>query len=191
MRLSYLQTFTPVVSHQSVSGVLPPAAPSPGVGSRWGKPASFTFEDPSEQAGGDLAGGGGVVVRWPEESRRTVKVTGVTPVWTRYEVWRIPSDSDPDTTMDVRVVKEVLLPIRSETQNYVGGGSYARGMPGEPRVIHTFLKLSIPVPDLEGEKVDGGTEGAWPSYPTEMFPPRRSGITLTRKAGLDGMGWDR
>ena len=152
----------------------------------WGRTSQFSIVNPPTypQEGGDTSGAGeieqsdengGFVVRlWPEEIW-TEQTHRLSPVWRKFDVVRIEADNDPNTTMDVAVTTEVLIPIRSKRMKYLGGGTYAENPEGrayEDRVIHSYVHLRIPPPRSDWEIVQRGLEeGEWPTYRDEMFAP--------------------
>ena len=146
---------------------------APDSGARWGKAAEFGFDRSAETA--EMEARGGVVLEWPAEHVETVTVRDFTPVWRRYDVVRIRSSADESQTMEATVTREMLIPLGSSTQRYVGGGIGYVEDPGDygyqDRVIHSFLRLAVPSPVPEAEVIDTGVEGAWPDYPQETFPP--------------------
>lgn len=162
--------------------------PAPDAGTRWGKAARFDFDRSDETE--EMEARGGVTLIWPAEHIETVRVWDFTPVWRRYDVVRIESSADPTRTENATVTREMLIPLGSSTQRYVGGGMGYVEDPGdygyEDRVIHSYLRLAVPSPVPEAEVIDSGVEGAWPDLPQEMFPPGR----LIPVFPLPG-AWDR
>lgn len=167
-----------VQSHTDVRAAAARQQPDPDAGARWGRPSRFQFDRSAEDA--ELERRGGVTLVWPAERVTTVRVGNFTPVWRKIDVIRIPPGAtpeatDPETMEEASVTREILFPVGTTTQKYVGGGTgYVedpRGLPYEERVIHTFVRLRLPPPMPDAEVVRTEVEGAWPSLPTEMFRP--------------------
>ncbi len=177
-----LPFLVPVESH---SGSRVPARvpePVPEASAQWGRASGFTIEDPKadpwamgEDADAEEARRGGFSITWPQKHIYTSRTIDMTPVWRRYDVAEVTAYDDPEVKIEVAVTRAMLFPIRSETLRYVGGGSYVLdpgGQAFEERVIHSYLLLELPilVPGWT-IKAYGLTEGAWPTYRQEMFPP--------------------
>ena len=162
-----------IESHAEDRPARPVRTPDPEAGARWGKAADYAFDQSAETT--ETEERGGVTLEWPAEHIETVTVWDFTPVWRSYDVVRIESSSDPTKTEQATVTREMLIPLGSSTQRYVGGGMGYVEDPGqygyEDRVIHTFLRLALPSPVPEAEVIDSGVEGEWPDYPEETFPP--------------------
>ena len=185
-------TVVPVDSHVDDRSA-PVSIAVPEVGLCWGAEAQFEFDLPREEA--EARRRGGMTIRWPADTKHTVLVHDFTPVWRRYDVFRVRSEEDPDTYVDVRVTREALVPVEDTTQRFVGSIGYVED-PGrygyEERVIHTYVHLQIPSPMSDQEKVGEGTEGTWPSYPEDMFAPGRIGAELSSAAPYgSNFGWSR
>ena len=166
-----LQPFVPVESVTRDRAERQPPAPRPDVGHRWGKAARFTFDEPPDEAERRK----GLTIRWPAKYRHSVRVRNMTPVWRRFDVMRVKAETGADH-VDVRVTREVLIPLGSSTQRFIGiGTGYVEdtgGAPYEERIVHSFLRLELPPPSLvNAEKIDEGEEGQWPDLPEEMVPP--------------------
>jgi hypothetical protein len=160
-------------SHERDREPRQPESAAPESGVRWGKPAEFGFDQSEADAENEARGGFNTVDRG--ETRTSVKVWNLSPVWRAYDVVEVPSGEDPSQTMEATVTRQMLIPVGSSTQKYVGGGiGYVedpRGYGYEERTIHTYVLLTIPSPLPDAEVVDSGVEGEWPSYPTESFSP--------------------
>ena len=170
-------SFTPVESHTRERVAAEPVE-APIVGERWGRPSQFTFDEqgPESDPADD---GGGAVVRWPADRKRSVRVYNLTPVWRKYDVVRIESADDPAVFVEARITREILIPISSTQQKFVsmalGYLEDTTGYAYEQRIIHTYLLLRIPSPAPGLEVVDRGEEGDWPPYPEELASPGRIG----------------
>ena len=142
-------------------------------GARWGKPAEFGFAQTDAQVENEARGGINQVER--SQNRTSVKVWNLSPVWRAFDVVEIESSENPDVTIEATVTRQMLVPVGSETQRYVGGGIGYVEDPGdygfETRTIHTFVLLSLPSPVPDAPVVDSGVEGAWPTHPEETIPP--------------------
>jgi hypothetical protein len=90
-------------------------------------------------------------------------------------VIEIESSDNPDLTIQETVTRQMLVPVGSEQQIYVGGGIGYVEDPGdygfEVRMIYTFALLNLPSPVPDATVVESGEEGEWPSYPEETIPP--------------------
>jgi hypothetical protein len=149
----------------------PVLAPAAG-GVRWGKPAEFAFGRTAAAVENERRGG----INEVDTDRRTiVKVWNLSPVWRAFDVVEIESSENPDVKIEATVTRQMLVPVGSDTQNYVGGGIGYVEDPGdygsELRMIHTFVLLDLPSPVPDAPVVDSGEEGEWPDYPEEMLPP--------------------
>ena len=187
-------TPTVVESHRRERAPRQPAVSAHEVGLRWGDRARFEFEISPEER--EFRENGGVTFVWPESRRTSERVSQFSPVWRRYEVWRVTSPSDASKHVDVAVTVKALVPIGEEMQRYVGGGIGYVVDPGPyaavDRVIHSYVLLTIPPPVLENaEKIDEGSVGEWPSWREDVW----SGGTLAAEIGGAPYGageiWDR
>jgi hypothetical protein len=104
-------------------------------------------------------------------------VWNLSPVWRAFDVVEIESSEDPDLTIEATVTRQMLVPVGSETQMYVGGGvGYVVNPVNygvEVRTIHTFVLLSLPSPVPDATVLSSGVEGDWPTFPEETIPPGR------------------
>ena len=188
-----LQPFVPIESVTRDRAHPEPPIPAPEVGLRWGAPAQFTFDEPTHEAERRK----GLTIRWPALHKKSVRVRNMTPVWRRFDVMRVKAETGTDH-VDVRVTREVLIPLGSSTQRFIGiGTGYVEdpgGAPHEERVVHSFLRLEIPPPALvNAEKIEEGEEGQWPDLPEEMVPPGRysGGATSWGPHYAATGGWSR
>jgi hypothetical protein len=164
-----------VESHRQHREPRRPEAAAAESGVRWGKPAEFGFDQSGAEAENEVRGGFNTVD--PGETRTSVKVWNLAPVWRAYDVVEIQSSEDPDVTIEATVTREMLIPVGSRTEKYVGGGIGYVEDPGdygfEERVIHSFVQLGLPSPVPGAQAIASGEEGAWPDYPLEAHPPGR------------------
>ncbi|MGR3593110.1 MAG: hypothetical protein ACU0B9_07345 [Limimaricola soesokkakensis] len=180
-----LPFLVPVESHTNSRASSRPADPVPEAGAAWGQSSAFSIEDPDSAAGDprDEAESPeeeekrrrGITIIWPQKHIYTSRTIDFSPVWRRYDIAEVTARDDPDVKIEVAVTRELLFPIRSETMKYVGGGSYVIHTGGrgyETRVVHSYLHLVLPILSPGWTiKEFGLTEGEWPDYPDEMFPP--------------------
>jgi hypothetical protein len=140
-------------------------------GARWGKPADFSFDQTDAEAENEARGGISQVQL--QQNRNTV--WNLSPVWRAFDVVEIESSENPDVTIEATVTRQMLIPVGSETQRYVGCGIGYVEDPGdygfETRTIYTFVLLSLPSPVPDAPVVSSGEEGDWPTYPEEAIPP--------------------
>ena len=176
-----------IESHRQERATIRPGIVPPDAGSRWGKPAQFGFDASDAEAEEER---GGVVQIQRSSSPERVMVWNLSPVWRRCDVVKIVSQDDPNLTTEALVTREMLIPVGSKTQRYVGGGIGYVVDPGkygfEERAIHTFVRLQVPTPVPDAEVVGNVVEGAWPDYPEELFAPGR----FSPIAPVSG-GWTR
>ena len=144
-------------------------------GKRWGKPATFEFDRTDADAENEARGGINQVERSGSPVR--VKLWNLSPVWRAFDIVEVPSEEDPSQTIEATVTRQMLVPVGTSTQKYVGGGIGYVEDPGDygyqERTIHTFVLLTVPSPVPDAEVVASGQEGEWPEYPQEMFRPGR------------------
>ena len=159
-----------IESHARERAPRQPEVAAPAAGARWGKAATFGF-DQAEDA--DAGGGINEVERSSNPTR--IKLWNLSPVWRAYDVVKVPSGEDPSQTMEATVTRAMLVPVETSTQKYVGGGVGYVEDPGDYgyqlRTIHTFVLLTVPSPVPDAEVVSSGHEGEWPAYPQEPFAP--------------------
>ena len=140
-------------------------------GARWGKAAEFGFDRSGAETENQDRGG----INQVQRSQNRTKVWNLSPVWRAFDVVEIESSENPGVTIEATVTRQMLVPVGSSTQRYVGGGIGYVEDPGdygfEVRMIHTFVLLSLPSPVPDATVVDSGEEGEWPSHPEEMIPP--------------------
>lgn len=196
-----LESFLPIDSFTRVRPPVPPERARPAVGLLWGEASDFTFAEPenTDQSVPDYQRGGigddlGAVEEADQHRRAAYKINGwgtpfrseetkettivypITPVWRKYDVWRIPDANNPDQYIDVKVTTELLIPLGMQQQKYVGFGLYSDEAPKrrsytETR-LHSYIHMKLPRPDLNGTKVEYGlTEGEYPPYPQEEYSP--------------------
>jgi hypothetical protein len=162
-----------IESHERARAPARPQASAPDCGARWGKASEYGFDQTDAEAENEGRGGFNTVERSSSPSR--IKLWNLSPVWRAHDVVEVPSSADPAQTIEATVTRQLLVPVGSSTQKYVGGGiGYVedpRGYGYEERTIHTYVLLTIPSPLPDAEVVDSGVEGEWPSYPTEAFSP--------------------
>jgi hypothetical protein len=106
-----------------------------------------------------------------------VKVWNLSPVWRAFDVVEIESSDNSDLTIEATVTREMLVPVGSSTDKYLGGGVGYVEDPGdyahEERTIHTFVRLTLPSHVPNAEVVSTGKEGTWPDFPLKAHPPGR------------------
>ena len=97
--------------------------------------------------------------------------------------------------MDVAVTREVLIPIRSQVQKYIGGGSYVKdpeGLHYQDRLIHSFVHLTLLPPSAEWDVLQAGLiDGEWPKYPSELFTPGAFASSGAWTQNFGGEPWSR
>ena len=161
---------TLIESHRQERATLRPGVTAPASGARWGKAAEFDF-DASDGDDADERGG----ISQVDRSQNRTMVWNLSPVWRAFDVVEIESSDDPEVKIEATVTRQMLVPVGSSTQRYVGGGIGYVEDPGdygfETRTIHTFVLLSLPSPVPDAPVVDSGVEGAWPTHPEETIPP--------------------
>jgi hypothetical protein len=160
-----------IESHRQERAALRPEVAVLDAGTRWGKAADFGFDQTDAEAENEAGGGVSPVSR----SENRIMVWNLSPVWRAFDVVEIESSDDPNVTIEATVTRQMLVPVGSETQRYVGGGIGYVVDPGdygfETRTIHTFVLLSLPSPVPDAPVIESGEEGAWPAYPEEAIPP--------------------
>lgn len=172
--MSVLPVAVPVSSHTQERVHVAPD-PVPEVGLSWGRASEFSILDPADDEAAEADRRGGLTIRWAPKHVWRDQTHDLSPVWRSYDVARIRAADDPDISIEVAFTRSMLFPIRTERVKYIGGGSYVvedQGRPYEERVVHSYVRLDMPLPDLDLEIVDPGrVEGQWPDYPEEMFSP--------------------
>jgi hypothetical protein len=125
----------------------------------------------------------------------TIKTYRLNAVWRKYDIARITSVDDGSAFMDVAVTREVLIPIRSQVQKYIGGGSYVKdpeGLHYQERNIHTFVHLILLPPSAEWTIIQSDLiDGEWPTYPSELFTPGAFAGSGAWTQNFGGEPWSR
>ena len=138
---------------------------------------------------------GAKTVRLWADRIKTVKTYRLNSVWRKFDICRITSVDDGSAFMDVAVTREVLIPIRSKVQKYIGGGSYVKdpeGLHYQERLIHSFVHLTLLPPSAEWEVIQSGLiDGEWPKYPNELFKTGAFASSGAWAQNFGGEPWSR